>query len=62
MVDPVFDGLERRLEVVEVNDPTEPWIERAPNMDFDLKAMTVQTTAFVSNRNEGETVGRFDRE
>ena len=61
MVDPVFDGLERRLEVVEVNDPTEPWIERAPNMNFDLKAMTVQTTAFVSNRNEGETVGRFDR-
>jgi hypothetical protein len=31
-------------------------------MNFDLKAMTVQTTAFVSNRNEGETVGRFDRE
>lgn len=62
VVDPLFDGLECPFDVVEVHDPSELWIERAPNMDFDLKAMTVQTTAFVSNRNEWEAVGRFDRE
>src|SRR5277367_6179551 len=51
VVDLLFNSFECPLDDVKVHDPAEFCIERALHMDFDVEAMTVQSTAFVSSRN-----------
>jgi hypothetical protein len=62
VVDFVFNCLEGALNVGKVDDPAKLWIDWTLNMDFDLEAMAVQTTAFVSGGYVWEAVRRFDRE
>lgn len=58
----VVHWLESGLDIGEVHHPAGPWIQVATDVQLDSEGMTVQARAFVSGRNIGQPVRRFEGE
>jgi hypothetical protein len=62
VVELVVERAESGVEVGEVADPAQGWVDFAADVDFDSEGMAVQARAFVPGGHVGQLVGRFESE